>query len=129
MEFEAIIVDDDEILLYLHKRILKVTGFHLAPYTFNQSEKALEFLDHLKSQGKPVVLFLDINMPILNGWDILDHIHQENYNLNIYVVLSTSSVNAVDKIKAKTYPKLIAFIEKPITEESIVEIKKKLVWF
>lgn len=129
MDFTVVIVDDDEILLIVHKRTLKMTNFHSDPQTFNSVKKALDFFASLADTSKPVLLLLDINMPEMNGWDLLDIIHQEDFKQEIYVIMVSSSVSASDKEKAFSYSKVIDFVEKPISLTLPERIKILLPWF
>ncbi|TKB95984.1 response regulator [Pedobacter cryophilus] len=126
MNIEVAIIDDDPIILFLHKRILKTTGFHQHPQAFDKAQKALDFFNSLQGPQNTVVAFLDINMPGMNGWDLLDIIHKQDFEFPIYVVMVTSSVDTEDKIKAKTYSKVIHFTEKPLSAEDIEVLKQKL---
>ena len=126
MNFKAIVVDDDEICLLVHKQIISISGFHPEPRSFSSGEQALVFLQDLPPDADPVMLFLDINMPVMNGWELLDILHQESFKTPIAVVMVSSSVNRNDKEKASTYSKVIDFIEKPFTLNAMIDLKKKL---
>lgn len=112
MNFTALIVDDDELCLFMHKTILEMERFHDAPVVLNSGEKALNFIN--QSAGiNPIILFLDINMPVMNGWDLLDTIEKEGIDKEVYVVIVTSSVDVKDREKAFSYRRVIDFVEKP----------------
>jgi two-component SAPR family response regulator len=128
MDFTVAIVDDDEICLIVHKRIIEITKFHNEARTFNSAKKALDFFATLVDTSKPVLLFLDINMPDMNGWDLLNIIHQEDFKQEIYVVMVSSSVNASDKDKAFSFTKVIDFVEKPFALTVPERLKSKLPW-
>ena len=128
MNFTVLVVDDDEICLLLHKRIIEMAMLHDAPQTFNSAEKALDFFVNLPDKTKPVLLFLDINMPGMNGWDLLNIIHQDGFHKELYVVIVTSSVDAEEKEKAYSFSKVIEFIEKPFNEAALQKLKIVLPW-
>ena len=128
MDFTVAIVDDDEILLMVHKKILQITNFHSNPQTFNSAKKALDFFASLSDKTKPVLLLLDINMPEMNGWDLLNIIHQEDFKQEIYVVMVSSSVNMSDKEKAFSFSKVIDVVEKPFNLTVPEKIKLLLPW-
>lgn len=65
-------------------------------------------------------------MPVMNGWDLLDVIHQENFEKEVHVVMVTSSVDASDKEKAFSYSKVIDFVEKPLDEQALQRLKLRL---
>jgi len=77
MSYHVVVVDDDEIILFLHSRIIRTVGLHNSPRTFNSASKALDFFDSLSNDEERILLFLDINMPVMDGWGLLDIIHQE----------------------------------------------------
>ena len=93
MSYNVVVVDDDEIILFLHSKIIKAVGLHDSPRTFNSGTKALDFFDSLSNDEEPILLFLDINMPVMDGWGLLDIIHEEGFNKKIEVIMVTSSVD------------------------------------
>ena len=122
------LVDDDEMCLLLHKHLIKSTNFHKAPESFNGAQKALDFLVSLPDNDVPLVLFLDINMPVMNGWDLLHALQKDCFNKTVYVVIVSSSIDAADKKKAFSFSKVIDFVEKPFDEIAIEKLKSKLPW-
>lgn len=70
----ACVVDDDKIFLYGIKRMMKLIGFCENLMVFHDGEEALEYLKPLIEAGDvvPEVILLDINMPIMDGWQFLD---------------------------------------------------------
>jgi CheY-like chemotaxis protein len=128
MEFIAMIVDDDEICLMLHRHFIETTNFHDAPQSFSTAQKALDFLESLPDHSVPVLLFLDINMPVMNGWDLLNMLDQDDFKKEVYVVIVSSSVNVADKEKAFSFSRVIEFVEKPFDENTIEKLKPKLPW-
>ena len=122
------IVDDDDMCLLLHKHFIETANFHNAPQAFNSSQKALDFLKSLPDDNEPVLLFLDINMPVINGWDLLKMLDKERFKKEVYVVIVSSSVNAADKERAFSFSRVIEFVEKPFDENTIEKLKPKLPW-
>ena len=123
MNLIVVVVDDDNVILFLHKKILQKAKFDESLYTFNSAKKALDFFDKLPDNAEPILLFLDINMPVMNGWDLLEVIHQVGFEKEVHVVMVTSSVDASDKEKAFSYSKVIDFVEKPLGELALQRIK------
>jgi CheY-like chemotaxis protein len=122
MNYNVVVVDDDEIVLFLHSKIIQAVGLHESPKTFNSALKALEFFKSV-SDDTPILLFLDINMPVMDGWGLLDIIHQEDFDKKIDVVMVTSSVDQGDKDKAQSYSKIIDFFEKPFSRTNLLALK------
>ncbi|MFD0799069.1 response regulator [Maribacter chungangensis] len=113
------IIDDDPIFIYGTKRMMKETNFCDSITVFNNGEDALLGLTEMLqvTHELPQVIFLDLNMPIMNGWEFLDEfIKLPNNSLNktvIYVI--SSSVDPRDIEKVKEYELISNYILKPIT--------------
>lgn len=120
------VVDDDEIILFLHSKIIQSVGLHKSPKTFSSARKALDFFDSLSPETAPILLFLDINMPVMDGWGLLDIIHQETFDKKIEVVMVTSSVDQRDKDRAASYSKIIEFVEKPFSKAHLEQLALRL---
>lgn len=118
----VMIVDDDAGVLFLHELMVRESGLSDDVNTFNNAEAAIHYLKKsLKKQ--PVIVFLDINMPVMNGWDFLDHITNNDSFQQVNVIMVTSSVNKSDKIKTKNYSQIIGFIEKPLSLNDCKKLK------
>jgi CheY-like chemotaxis protein len=122
MSYHVVVVDDDEIILLLHNKIIQGVGLHDAPKTFNSAHKALDFFDSLSNDGESILLFLDINMPVMDGWGLLDIIHEVDFDKKIEVIMVSSSVDQADKDKAASYSKIINFLEKPFSKENLKQL-------
>jgi CheY-like chemotaxis protein len=84
-------------------------------------------LDALReTDSLPDLILLDINMPVLNGWEFLDAIKENEKFLSIPIYILTSSINDEDKTKAKEYPNIKDYIVKPLTREKLVSIHTAL---
>lgn len=80
---------------------------------------ALEYLlSELPDPGE-IIIFLDINMPVMDGWEFLDQL-QSNEQLQAYrVIMVTSSTNDSDRQKAKSYAQISDFFIKPLNIEQL----------
>lgn len=126
MSYNVVVVDDDEIILFLHSKIIQSVGLHKTPKTFNSASKALDYFESLSDDSEPILLFLDINMPVMDGWGLLDIIHQEGFNKKMEVIMVTSSVDQEDKDKAASYSKIIEFFEKPFGKAHLEQLKLRV---
>jgi len=124
MGIDTLIVDDDDMTLFLHQVFVKENNFNDKSQTFDNGKKALDYLDenHHGKQDEYCVL-LDLNMPIFDGWEFLEGIQKKEYKDKTKVVILTSSVNELDRQKANAYPQVVAFLEKPLNDEKINKIK------
>lgn len=112
------IVDDDSIFLLISSRLIKKLYPDTIVETFKNGELALEGLQ----QGRPEILFLDLNMPIMDGWIFLDKL-QELYDVPPFdLYISSSSINPQDKQRAHDNPLVKGFIEKPWDSDALEKI-------
>lgn len=112
-------IDDDVINNLLNERLLKKHFPEISCKTFSEAEKAFDELITNTDQ-LPDALFLDINMPVMNGWDFLDNMLSKNLNLKVYML--TSSIDPKDQEKALGYHAVKDFISKPLKEERLRKI-------
>jgi CheY-like chemotaxis protein len=123
MSFRTLIVDDDSIITFIHKKLVGRCGFPTPPETYLNGREALENLLATADESTRSLVLLDINMPVMSGWEFLDAVQDQPFAKHMKVAMVTSSVDASDKLKAKTYPQVIGFLEKPITVEMLNDLK------
>jgi CheY-like chemotaxis protein len=117
MKPDIIIIDDEEIVLMLIKRLVVKAGLHNSPQLFSNGMDGLNYLQSQNGRKSPILIFLDINMPGFDGWEFLELLQTFSLDFPAKVVIITSSVNQSDKVKSKTYGSVIGYIEKPVTED------------
>lgn len=123
------VVDDDPINNKICKLIICDSIPDAEVTSFTDPETGLAFLrsEFSKSSVGTAILFLDINMPTMTGWEFLELYEQEDTiikdRLSIYIL--SSSVNPKDWEKAKCNPHILDFIEKPLSEEVLLKIINK----
>ncbi len=120
------IIDDDPIFIYGTKRLIKETSYQGDIEVYLNGEDAfLKFKDQLK-EGKilPPIIFLDLNMPIMTGWEFLDAIHKipEITSMDLAVYVLSSSIDPRDTQKARDYELVKDFISKPIAMDVLERI-------
>lgn len=120
--FEVLIVDDDPVVSLLHKNQLKVTMMPLPPLLFRNGRTALDFLKKKDSEENNFLILLDIHMPVLNGWEFLTALKNENLSSGIFVILVTSSINKEDHIRSKEFKHVIGFCRKPLLADQLRQI-------
>ena len=125
MNIDVIVIDDDAVVLFLHKVLIKKSKLPSNVRDFINAEEAMHFLHHRTSDNN-LLIFLDINMPHLNGWDFLDQIEHLPYREKIYVVMVTSSINETDRKRAEAYTRVIDYREKPLSKQACEDIYFKL---
>ncbi|REJ84884.1 MAG: response regulator [Bacteroidetes bacterium] len=119
----VMIVDDDPTDLYILNRILKKNNFAKIITQFSSPEKALQHLlsNHKKNFFFPQMIFLDINMPLMNGFEFLNEFNKipENIIRNTKVIILSSTCDPRDFDKMKAYPNSLMFFEKPLKSEDL----------
>jgi CheY-like chemotaxis protein len=129
-----LLVDDDEIVNYLNNLKIKKAEIATVTWTATNGKKAIEFLtntgefeSNMNSHVRPLLIVLDINMPVMDGWEFmeaykkLDLIEKDK----IIIVMHTTSSNAADQLRAESIPEIAEFTKKPLTQVMIDTIVQK----
>lgn len=131
---EIILIDDDKILNFVNLRLLEKEGFSRV-VCLTDAQEALEYMkiNYMNPKSKydenPVLIFLDLNMPHMNGWEFLevyDHLKEEFIN-PIQIIILTSSSNPDDMEKAICHGDVVAYLNKPLTLETVSQVLSKYV--
>jgi CheY-like chemotaxis protein len=121
----AYIIDDDPVFVLLFKKILLKLGKFETILNYENGQIALDDLIEKENNNEPMpnIIFLDINMPVLDGWEFLKALEKYNFKdkLNIYMVSSSIDSTEINKSKKHKYVK--NFISKPI---SAIDFLQKL---
>jgi CheY-like chemotaxis protein len=126
MKMKVLIVDDDEVVLFLHDIMVRESGLSATPLVFNNGSKALAYLNEQTRQDEKYLMLLDINMPVMNGWQLLERLERSDMKDRIVVVMVTSSIDVNDARKARTFPLVIDYLEKPVTIEVCSRLLAKM---
>ena len=129
----VLLIDDDEPTNYYNSLIIEETGCTDHVEVAQSGQKALEYLtngEHDPGNGTgfpcPDLIFLDINMPAMNGWDFLAKYRAiKKLKDKTILVMLTTSLFSEDVLKAKEIPEISGFESKPLTHEVIDKIIKK----
>lgn len=123
------VVDDDKIYHFLLKNLLKQSGIEVASTFFTNGQEAIDHIKAISSaDDMPDLILLDINMPIMNGWQFLEEMKVIASSLtkypNIYMI--SSSNDGVDIDKSKEYDGSVkGYYLKPISKQDLEEIFSK----
>ena len=125
MNLKVLLVDDDEVVLFLHDLMIIKSELSTKTIAFKSGITALDFLYQQHSKDERYLIFLDIHMPVMNGWQFLDAIQQSSLQDRVSVVITTSSIDSADHRRAKNYPVITEYLEKPLTAEIFARIKDR----
>jgi CheY-like chemotaxis protein len=126
-------IDDDQVTIVLCDLVIKKAGFAREVITAGNGKEALTWFSGYFSKKElaerkppPQVIFLDLNMPVMSGWDFLeDYMMKYADRLpNTKVVIISSTVNPEDFSRANRYDIVIDFINKPLTIDGLKELMK-----
>lgn len=124
------IIDDDPITVFGIKKMLNDLDICNEIFTYSNGKEAIDDIQECINQGKaiPDIIFLDINMPIMDGWQFLDEFIKIPVKKNIRINIVTSSIDSYDREQWEYFKKktqhLIDFRNKPIRAQTIEEITK-----
>lgn len=121
------VIDDDEVYQMIIERFIDKSGAFQEAEFFLKPTLALKH--YLEDIGNlPDFMLLDINMPLLDGWQFLEELqkHYEKLYEKCHIYIVTSSIAYSDKDKFRDYPGLSGFLSKPITVEKLQEIRAAL---
>ena len=130
----VLFIDDDEPTNFLNQMIIEDMDCAGHVQVSTSGEQALrylnnnkEFTDGSNAYPSPDLIFLDVNMPAMNGWEFLNEYNklEEGQKGNIVVIMLTTSLNPDDKLKAKDTPHISGFENKPLTEKKLDDLLKK----
>ncbi|MFD0931516.1 response regulator [Psychroflexus salinarum] len=124
MNLEVLNVDDDKMVLFIHEKMMIHSEFSNSPKSFENGYLTLTYISENKSEDKKFVIFLDVNMPNLDGWDFMDELEKRELDSYCYIFVVTSSIDSSDKDRAATYDAAIGFVEKPLSIDRLKELKK-----
>ncbi|BAO54099.1 response regulator [Nonlabens marinus] len=122
MSKKLIIIDDDPICCFILEKLLSKNGMHTVA-CFNNATKALQFLNESNAKTD-YLIFLDLNMPVMDGWEFLKAMEHNDYDFEIDVAIVTSSIDPEDIKRAETYDSVISLITKPVTHEHLNKVLK-----
>ena len=126
----VLLVDDNDTDNFISKRIIEITGFSGRVEVRNSGKLALDYLreNQDRLENIPNLIFLDINMPVVDGFVFLYEFDKfsEAVKSKVKIAILSSSDNKRDIDKIVNNDHVINFITKPLTEDSLEEVSKLL---
>lgn len=115
------LIDDDPIINFVHRKVIKKFDDQADIDEYVSPRKALDDIIQSPDRISGKIVFLDINMPDLNGFEFLDNLLMQEKSMlrRAHVFMLTSSLNVKDRELARKYDALRGFIDKPLNEEKL----------
>ncbi|RKR15018.1 response regulator receiver domain-containing protein [Maribacter vaceletii] len=119
------IIDDDSIYVYIVKRLMDECNFCNSIIEFENGKEGIEGIINLNAtKNLPNIIFLDLSMPIMSGWEFLDSFAKATISNkeDIKIIVMSSSINPNEIEMIKAYPMVTDYIVKPITPSDLEKI-------
>lgn len=119
----CIAIDDEPKALEVIERYCQKIGLVSLKATFREPLKAIEFL-HCE---KVDLIFLDINMPAMDGWEFMEEYKKlpEEQKADIVLIMLTTSLNPDDELRTLETPEIAGFENKPLKQDRLEKILNK----
>jgi CheY-like chemotaxis protein len=128
MTLKAFIIDDDQICHFITRHLIKSENLAQEVTCFYEAEEALQRMLSEMPDSLPDMIFLDLNMPHMNGWQFLDALRPYETQISPYtkIFILTSSVDAVDQERAWEYALVSGYFLKPLQTGDLAVIRDLL---
>lgn len=119
-----IVVDDSKLDCFIAEKIIKNTGRSETVNTFQQATDALIYIKTLAPTNTPSIVFVDIQMPVMNGFEFVEAFEAlpENIRQGYSIYMLSSSINENDIAKVKGYESVKQFLNKPLTNNAMTVV-------
>ena len=122
------LIDDDKSDNFFHEREINKANLSVVVITLESAFETLDYLKSMKEKKKiqPALIFLDINMPKMDGWEFLMEFSQLDKTIQseVMIMILTTSDNITDKFRAKAWNFVSGYLTKPLTKEIIEDINQ-----
>lgn len=117
------VIDDDAIYQIIVTKIIQKTDLFSTISSFRDGKEGIMALINSieNKEVLPDIILLDINMPIMDGWEFMEEMAmlESLKNVNISVYIASSSIAAEDRNKSENYPEILGYLSKPISINDI----------
>lgn len=126
----VMLIDDNEIDNLINHKMIEAAAICERLYTYTSAKSGLEFLKNMEKLDMaekilPDLIFLDIDMPLMDGFQFLDEFEKFSPALKkkCKIIMLTSSINPQDYNLAKKYTSVKQFLNKPLSHDTLVNLK------
>ncbi|HET7179602.1 MAG TPA: response regulator [Chryseosolibacter sp.] len=126
----VMLIDDNEIDNLINQKMIEAASIAENIYTHTGAKSAIEFLRNMEkldvaAEVLPDVIFLDIDMPLMDGFQFLDEFEKlsDVTKKKCRIVMLTSSINPQDFNRSKKYDNVKLYLNKPLSHDSIVKLE------
>ncbi|TGL55586.1 response regulator [Leptospira kemamanensis] len=119
---KVFLIEDDLVTTFLIKTLMEKFSFASEIITFSNGDVALHTLQN--SETYPDLLFLDLNMPVMDGWQFLEEIQNRSPLSNIPTYILTSSIDPLDRSRSTQFPNVKGYLVKPLSWKDLQSIQE-----
>lgn len=118
------LIDDDDVFVFLTKKVIERSGVEVILSVFSNGQEGIEHIKGIAADENalPDVILLDLNMPVMDGWEFLNAYQELDLAKDIALYIVTSSISPYEVERAKHIKEVQEFIVKPIAKEKFIDI-------
>ena len=119
-----LLIDDDEPTNFLNRLTLEQAACARTIHVAQSGEEALDFL---RNTQRPDLIFLDVNMPAMDGWEFLERYRSlpSDRKADIVLIMLTTSLNPDDELRTRAIPEVSGFENKPLSQQRVEQLLDK----
>jgi len=126
----VLLIDDDPTINFVHKLFLTEWGITDQIYTAGNGQEALDFLEHNPEFGaeEPTMILLDINMPVMNGFEFLEAYQDldDAKKASVVMAMLTTSLHEKDRERAAKFINMDNYMSKPLEKDQLMRVIEQL---
>jgi CheY-like chemotaxis protein len=130
--YSFIVIDDNELDCFVIQKVIQHTDKTLSVKAFHNGLGAFEMIrDHTENDGLPTIIFLDLQMPVMDGPKFIEEFEklppeiQNNYVIVVLSILSAARY-PIDLFRIRNYVSVNSIVEKPLTKEKLIKLLEQL---
>lgn len=123
-KINLLVIDDDDINIFIIKKIVEKADLNINMVSKGNGQQAIEYIKESIANPEqfPNLMLIDINMPIMNGWEFIEAYQMLNVEQSVDMYILSSSVYENDIEKTKSYNLVKGFISKPLSIDRLKEL-------